>query len=133
MSAMPAYTRVTARAITPDVMGWIAELVERFGEDRVIAAIHAEATVGKFERLLGRVRDRLAREEANRTQAPVEVSRDELMLIVRGQSRPPAGPWIYDSRDLSNAEYEELLTWADERRTGRTILPSSDGQEGLDL
>lgn len=113
-AAAQAYWRATLRQITPRVSDWLDELVEACGEDAVVAAIEAEAPRGDHARLLGRVRERLAREQP-RPEWWRRIDRAELLAIVRGE-QPLVGRVWFDTADLSRAEYDEVLAWAAARR-----------------
>lgn len=121
MKATRAYHEVTARTVGTQTLEWITDLVNRFGDERVADAIMDDgrngAPVGK---MLGRVRDRLAREDATKRppRLPVEIDSATLMTIVRGEVQAPDGPWIYDAGKLTSAEYDEALAWATRRLFG---------------
>lgn len=119
--ASQTYYELTARPITPKMQTWLYELIERFGDERVVAAMRSLAGSGDIDKLLERVRKTLATEDARRGAAmPTEVERDQLMAIVRGQTAPPAGAWIYDTRALTKDEYTEVLAWAAKRLEARS-------------
>ena len=116
MRATKVYAETTARGISVKTLEWISELVERFGDDEVAEAITAEGPRGEMKGLIGRVRDRLAK-EAIRTASrptPPELSHDELMAWVRDQWSPQAFPVIYDpgSIGLTVEEYTEVVAWS---------------------
>jgi hypothetical protein len=115
MSAVAqAYWRATLRQITPRVAEWLEELVGACGEDAVVAAIEAEAARGDHARLLGRVRERLARERPH-PEGWRRIDRAELLAIARGE-QPLVGRVWFDTADLSAAEYDEVLAWTAARR-----------------
>lgn len=111
MNATRTWGTLTGRTVTPKTQNWIADLVERFGDDEVAAAIEAEARAQptKMGSLLPRARDRLARLALADRDAPVFVDRDWLMAIVRGERLAPEGRYYYDSSALDRAEYDELV------------------------
>ena len=118
MKATKTYAEVTARTIGPKLHDWINELVERFGDDEVSAALLLEGAAGcPPGKLLGAVRDRLASGAARQRAAhPTHVERDRFLAIVRGDAGgPPDGPWTYETRDLDHDEYTEVLGWVNHR------------------
>lgn len=110
-SAMRTWAQITARPITSGVRDWLDDLVERWGEGRVVDAMREEAGTGHFSRLIERARDRLARSDLSPRQrpAPLEIGRDQLLRIVRGEEPVPTEPFIYRSDDLTGDEYFELV------------------------
>lgn len=116
-AAAQAYWRATLRQITPRVAEWLEELVEACGEEAVVEAIEAEASRGDHARLLGRVRERLAREQPH-LEGWRRIDRDELLAVARGE-QPLVGRVWFDTRDLSSAEYDEVLAWTAARRWPR--------------
>lgn len=119
MRATQAYHEVTARTLGPQTMEWIDQLASRFGDERVAQAILDDSASGKpLGQLLGRVRDRLAREDAVRRPrpAPVELSGQDVLAVVRGEAELPGGDFIWDSRDLTADEYGEVLAFGPLRR-----------------
>lgn len=128
MKATRAYHEVTARTVGTQTLEWITDLVNRFGDDRVAEAIMDDgrngAPVGK---MLGRVRDRLAREDATKRppRMPVEVDTWTLLAIVRGEVEAPAGPWIYDASRLGESDYALVLAWSERRLFGERAMPAA--------
>lgn len=118
--AARTFAELTAQSVGPKYVDWLRELEDRFGDDRVVAALLAESSRGvKTPALMYRVRDRLAEEDARSRQraAPlVHLEGAALMAVVRGKAKQPI-PYTYDSRGLTRAEYDEVLKWADARRT----------------
>lgn len=114
MRSTQAWHEATAKPITPKVMDWLNDLSERFGDERVAAKITEVAASEKSDNLIGRVRDSLARQDAMRRTrpAPAELDRKQLLAIVRGETERPEGPFTWDTRDLSAAEYGEVLLWS---------------------
>lgn len=119
-----AFNEVTARPVTTKVGEFIADLLEHFQDDeRVAEAIRAEGPKGEYGRLLGRVRDRLAREDAieERRRVPqVHLEGVELLAVVRGQASPPDPPFTFDSRGLKPDEYGEVIAWSTKRLEARS-------------
>ena len=115
MRATKVYAETTARGISVKTLEWISELVERFGDDEVAEAITAEGPRGEMKGLIGRVRDRLAKEAIRSTVRPTprELTRDELLAWVRFDQAPSSFPVIYDSGriGLSVEEYTEVVAW----------------------
>lgn len=118
MKATQAYDTATAgRALSGRGLEWVNELVSRFGDEPVAAAIEAEAPAGQFGKLLGRVRDRLAGQAARRSgggswATPPEVPAEVMLAIARGEAPEPPRPYIFDTRGLDDADqYDELLQW----------------------
>ncbi len=110
MKATETFDRVTGgRPITGKVYEWINDLVGRFGDEAVAVAMDAEAPAGKLDRLLSRVRDRLASQIERR--APAEISGRDMLAIVRGERTEPDPPYCWDTRGLTGAEYHEILAW----------------------
>lgn len=134
MKATQTYGEATGRSIGPKTLDFIHEIVEfagggEVGDERVAAAIWEEVPAGKFGLLLGRVRDRIAKQngERRRRPGPLEIDSVTLMRIVRGEIDEPTGPYAYDAGRLDQAEYTELLTWSvnrDRRRLGLDPLPN---------
>lgn len=111
MKATQAYDQVTGgRPLSPKVHEWISDLVERFGDEAVAVAIEGEGATGKFDKLLYRVRDRLASQQ-QRSVAPTEISGQDMLAIVRGGRVEPDPPYVWDTRGLTSAEYNEILAW----------------------
>ncbi|MBV9484595.1 MAG: hypothetical protein JO246_00905 [Frankiaceae bacterium] len=111
MKATQAYDQVTGgRPLSPKVHEWISDLVDRFGDDAVSVAIEGEAAAGKFDKLLYRVRDRLAAQQ-QRVSAPTEITGRQMLAIVRGAEQEPDPPYVWDPRGLTGAEYQEILAW----------------------
>jgi len=124
-----AFDRVTGgRRITPQTMDWIEDLIARFGDDNVAVAIDVEGEKGAFDKLLGRVRDRLAKTAAAAARANVASLRTltghDLLAIARGEADEPPRPHIADTAHLSIAEYRELLAMrGDHPRPADPALP----------
>lgn len=117
MKATRTYSDVTARSISAKTHEWLADLVNRFGDEDVSAAIISEAAAGTpMDRIIGKVRDRLAQAAARRCAAnPTHLGTAELLAVVRGEELPPDGPWTWDTRELSSSEYDETVAWAARR------------------
>lgn len=115
MRATQTWHEITARSISPGTHNFINDLVERFGDERVSTTLRQLASSGDVDKLLERARKVLATEDARRTVLPVEVDRDALLAIVRGALAPPDGPWMFDSRGLTNDEYTEVLAHSTKR------------------
>jgi hypothetical protein len=117
MKATQTYDRVTGgRPLSVKVHEWIADLVTRFGDDEVAAALEAEAPglaeKGKLSNLLYAVRDRLAKaQHRHELRAPTEISGQEMLAICRGQRTEPDPPYVWDTRGLTGPEYREILAW----------------------
>ena len=113
MRATEVYAHTTARNVSGKMIDWITELVARFGDEEVCAAIEAEAPRGDMKGLLGRARDRMARDAvaAGRVRGPIELTRDQLMAWVRGAWEPEKYPVIYDCCGMSDEEYREVMAW----------------------
>jgi len=111
MSASQAYWQATLQAVTPTIAAWLDQLVAEFGEDAVVEAIRAEAARGNHRKLLGRVQERLATKRASQPPPITFLSGRDVLAILRGERQPPEGRWCWDSRDLSGAEYDEVLRW----------------------
>jgi len=110
MKATETFDQVTGgRPLTGKVYEWINDLVERFGDEAVAVAMEAEAKTGKLDRLLSRVRDRLASQVERR--APTEISGQDMLAIVRGERGEPDPPYVWDTRGLTAEEYHEILAW----------------------
>jgi hypothetical protein len=118
MRSTQAWHEVTAKPITPKVMDWLNDLSERFGDERVAAKVLEVAGTGKLDNLIGRVRDALAKEAAlHRSRpAPIEVGREQLLRIVRGEEERPEGAFTWDTWDLTSDEYGEVLAWSSRRK-----------------
>lgn len=118
-----AYNEVTARPVTAKITEFITDLLEHFQDDeRIAEAIRAEGTKGEYGRLLGRVRDRLAREDAiaiRRAMPQVHLEGAALLAVVRGEAEAPSPPFTYEARGLSRDEYTEVLAWATKRLEAR--------------
>jgi hypothetical protein len=114
MKATKTYAEVTARTIGPKLHDWINELVERFGDDEVSAALLAEGAAGcPPEKLLGKRRDRLASGAARRRASqPTHVEQDWFLAIVRGEATPPDG---LDVRDPEQHATVQDLGWVNHR------------------
>lgn len=114
MKATQAFDRVTGgRPLSTKTHEWIADLADRFGDDATAAAIEAEGPTGSLDKLLGRVRDRLAKEQlrAEGRKAPTEITGQDMLAIVRGEREEPDPPYVWDPRGLTGAEYHEILAW----------------------
>jgi hypothetical protein len=113
MKATQTFDRVTGgRPLSGKAHEWIADLVDRFGDEETAAAIAAEGPTGSFDKLLGRVRDRLAKQALGRTgHAPLELTGQQMLAVARGEQPEPEPPYTWDARDLTMAEYHELLGW----------------------
>ena len=121
MKATQAFDQVTGgRPLSAKLYEWITDLAERFGDDAVAEAIEVEGPAGSFDKLLGRVRDRLAKQAQHRRgEAPAELSGRDMLAIARGDMAEPERPYTYDTRDLTLEEYGQLLAW----RGGRAPEP----------
>jgi hypothetical protein len=149
VKATQAYDRVTGgRPITEKTYAWINDLIERFGDEGVAGAIEAEGKAGDFDKLMGRVRNRLAlaAQRGSVGVAPALLTGHDMLAIARGELAEPARPYRYDAGDLSVAEYRELLAAREERRgpvggtaplpwDGATVAsgPGMTGGRGLDV
>jgi hypothetical protein len=116
MRATKVYAETTARGISVKTLEWISELVERFGDDEVAEAITAEGPRGEMKGLIGRVRDRLAKEaiQSMRRPTPPELTKEQLVAWVRFDQAPASFPVTYDPGriGLSVDEYTEVVAWA---------------------
>lgn len=130
MRAMRAWHDATARSITSGsrVHTWLSDLVARFGDERVADAIEDEAPRGAGK-LLSRVADRLAREDARHRpgRAPVELGHDQLLAVARGEEPVPDGPVAWDWRGLSAEEEAEVLEWWSHRHDRAEQLALGEG------
>ena len=126
MRATEVYAHTTARNVSGKMIDWITELVERFGDETVCAAIEAEAPKGDMRGLLGRARDRMARAAVagQHHGGPVELTRDQLLAWVRGTWEPEKYPVIYDCIGMSAEEYREVLAWV-----GHNVLDLAPGDQ----
>lgn len=114
--ASQTYYELTARPITPKMQTWLYELIERFGDERVVAAMRSLAGTGDIDKLLERVRKTLATEDARHAAvAPIELDRDQLMAVVRGEAPEPTPPYTYDWHGLTHDEYTEVIAWSTRR------------------
>ena len=113
MRSTAAFDKVTGgRPLSAKTHEWIADLAERFGDEATAAAIEAEGPGGSFDKLLGRVRDRLAKQQLREERrAPTEISGQDMLAIVRGAQVEPDPPYVWDSRGLTSEEYHEILAW----------------------
>lgn len=113
MKATAAFDKVTGgRPLSTKTHEWIADLANRFGDDATAAAIEAEGPAGSFDKLLGRVRDRLAKQQLREERrAPTEISGQDMLAIVRGQRDEPDPPYVWDTRGLGSEEYHEIMAW----------------------
>lgn len=110
MKATEAFDRVTGgRRLSGRTYEWISDLVDRFGDEAVAATLDVEAPAGPFDKLLYRVRDRLAKAAIAREAAPTELTGRQVLAIARGELAEPERPYVYDTRDLSREEYAELV------------------------
>jgi hypothetical protein len=124
MKSTQAFDRVTGgRPLSAKTHEWIADLADRFGDETTAAAIEAEGPGGSFDKLLGRVRDRLAKQQLiERRGEPTQLTGQQVLAIARGEASEPEPPYVVDTRDLTKVEYAEVLAWRD-RRPGGGLNP----------
>ena len=122
MRATKVYAEITARGISTKTLEWLSDLVERFGDDEVAGALEAEGPKGDMKGLIGRARDRLAKEAIRTTARPTppELTKAQLLAWVRSDQVPASFPVTFDPGRLGLAhdEYTEVLLW-----TGRGRRP----------
>lgn len=110
MKATETFDRVTGgRRLTASMYEWIDDLVGRFGDAAVAGAMEAEVGAGPMDKLMYRVRDRLAKKQNGERRMPIELTGKQMLAIARGEMEEPERPYIWDTRDLTLAEYHELL------------------------
>jgi hypothetical protein len=113
-ASLALYGVLTGRRITPATSEWIADMVDRWGEDAVSRAMEREAQKGSLGRLLSRVQDRCAVEAIARLPGPagnqpITLHRDELLAIARGQQLAPDAAFVWSASELTGEEYREVL------------------------
>jgi hypothetical protein len=120
MRATKVYAEITARGISTKTLEWLTDLVERFGDEEVAGALQVEGPKGDMKGLIGRARDRLAKEAIRTTARPTppELTKLELMAWVHGTWCPAAFPVIWDAGrlGLTSDEHAELLAWTERGR-----------------
>jgi hypothetical protein len=125
VKAARTYTSLTGRGLMGNTLTWMQELVSEFGDEEVSEALEEHALDVAADKLMGRVRDVLARRrlvEARGT--PVQLDRTRLLAWVRGTATP-LFPVIYDlpRLGLTAEEVREVETWALGKH-GLRVLPS---------
>lgn len=127
----------------------IAHLVDLFGDDDVAVAMKTAAVAlsvsdppKSLGLLLSKTGDLLAqariradagkrpRPDGSPTPGPSEIPGRHLLAVARGEHPEPPRPYVYDTRDLSVAEYEELVAWAGRDRRATALLAPAGG-DGL--
>ena len=113
VEARRAFVESTGRFLTPKVMDWIRDLVERWGDDRVADAIYEAARTGKLESVLSRARDELAKHDAITRSRPLPefVPPERLMAIMNGEEPMPPHGVYFDAQDLTPTQYTRAIEW----------------------
>jgi hypothetical protein len=113
--AARTYVSVTGRSLLGNTLTWLQELVTEFGDDVVAESLEEHSLDVPADKLLGKVRDTLARERLiERKMVPHrELSKGELMAWVRGEWVPPEFPVIFDAIRfrLDAGEWNEITAW----------------------
>lgn len=133
MRATATYAHVTARTLGPKTIDWIAELVEEFGDDQVSVVMSDVAAGGcPPDKLLGRVRDVLAKDRAMRSAPPkAHYSGRTILGIARGEYGLPQPPYTFDAQGLTDVEYSEVLAWR-MRQAGYPQAMKTPAEAGAD-
>ncbi len=111
-----------------NTLTWMQELVMEFGDDRVSEALEEHALDVTADRLIGRVRDALARRRLVESRSsPNELTEEQLLRWARHDDPPAAFPVIWDfiRMRLSQPERREVEVWAARGRRPQPMpLPS---------
>lgn len=122
MKAARLYASLTGRGLMGNTLTWMQELVEEFGDDEVAESLEEHALDVPADKLLGRVRDVLARRRLLRSRSsPPELTMENLLHWVRHDDPPASFPAIWDAgrMGLSEAEWQEVGAWAARGRRPR--------------
>jgi hypothetical protein len=115
MKAARVYVSLTGRSLIGNTLTWLQELVTEFGDDEVSDSLEEHSLDVPADKLLGKVRDALARERLiERKLVPRrELSKAEFLAWVRDEWSPPEFPVIYDAIKfgLSQDEWNAVTAW----------------------